>query len=749
MATAVLDFFDPHFHVWDVSEGGKHDGSVLFSPSGKSHYGVKAYENDVAGCGMRHVGGVFVEAMSVCFVKERGDSFEKRCLEEVEWAGSNLSRSSRKYAIVASLALEEDNSVASLRKLAKRRGTTIRGIRQILNYEPSWPRNAQLGNLLRNESWWKGFAALEAVDFSFDMQINPHQFEDAYALIQAYPKIRVIINHLGCPTLDDLKDPQKSSIYWNGLKKLASCPNVCMKISMLCYIYPDWDGASKDGKDESKLVIASVHRVIETFGTDRCFFASNYPVDIKDGWAAERLFLAFRRLAAIYPQSVRRKLFSENAARTYRVDISTPATISAHITSLHASNQTVRSVASKHYWLQICPDLHIADDAFMKSTMPLRLDGALIEDVRNRIDREGYAHVTENALRWNAPVKSGTLAKAVRRLLEFGWPPTFLLIFDEAWSMIQNMSGIMRDASGGNRLNFDILAWHIDPRKDEAGFSPHRDRQPANVSETFRESDGSAKYTTCWIALTDAVPDNSCLYMIPKFVDPGYMEGDDAVLSDGDNDNDSRSATGPLWRALKGKESFQHIRAVPAPTGSAVMFTHRTIHWGSKGRKSFSDPRISFSFAASDDTFEPAYLSRSHLPYPRLDLRLALAGAQMIAYFDRFDFSSRELRFFNDLFKSCTDEFHETYKAKVVAEFMAASERALYGSSSTRTKRKRDDDKNRGGATKKSADTDIDAEKEEEEEEEDILDSALDAMLDAELSGAALFRDDFDDDHGM
>ena len=29
-----MDVFDPHFHVWDVSEGGPHDGAVLFAPDG-------------------------------------------------------------------------------------------------------------------------------------------------------------------------------------------------------------------------------------------------------------------------------------------------------------------------------------------------------------------------------------------------------------------------------------------------------------------------------------------------------------------------------------------------------------------------------------------------------------------------------------------------------------------------------------------------------------------------------------------
>ena len=67
-----------------------------------------------------------------------------------------------------------------------------------------------------------------------------------------------------------------------------------------------------------------------------------------------------------------------------------------------------------------------------------------------------------------------------------------------------------------------MLAWHIAPRA--AGFSPHRDRQPADSPGSFRD-DGAAKLTTCWVPLTDATPENSCLYAIPRAHDPGYVAG--------------------------------------------------------------------------------------------------------------------------------------------------------------------------------------------------------------------------------
>merc|ERR1711871_668656 len=115
----------------------------------------------------------------------------------------------------------------------------------------------------------------------------------------------VIINHLGCPTLEDLT--LTPDVYFDGMAALAACPNTFIKISMLCYTDGDWD--------KNDVVLDAVHRVISMFGPERCFFASNFPVDVKDGWPAERPFPAFLKLAAAYDSEARANLFSASAKR--------------------------------------------------------------------------------------------------------------------------------------------------------------------------------------------------------------------------------------------------------------------------------------------------------------------------------------------------------------------------------------------------------------------------------------------------
>lgn len=368
--------------------------------------------------------------------------------------------------------------------------------------------------------------------------------------------------------------------------------------------------------------------------------------------------------------------------------------------ALHINKQTVDGVFDENYWKQLCPKLHVNDTSYQQEalkTLLLPLDSKTQKNYHSRLTTEGYFQVggEERNEKFLCMEK---LAKHVPKLMQYGWPPSFLIMFDELWALVYQMSEIMQKTTG-NQMNMDILIWYIDPNEDQSGFSPHRDRQPENPKITFRE-DGTPLYATCWIPFTDACPDNSCLYIIPKWADPGYTEGDD----------DEKD---PLQVALSTKEAYQNIRSIPLQAGSAVLFTHRIIHWGSKGRKGYHTPRIACSFAGADDSYEPAYFSREHLPFPPMSLRLSLLAAQMLIYYQRFSFSAKELSFFYKLYRKNKEHFCNSYVQKVEFEFVNSikeNERP-----------------------------------EQPDSDDDIMDDALNAVLEAKMNGYDGFDDDFDE----
>ncbi len=96
--------------------------------------------------------------------------------------------------------------------------------------------------------------------------------------------------------------------------------------------------------------------------------------------------------------------------------------------------------------------------------------------LKQRLDDDGYYQVDAPAL--NLSGNHTKLAQGVVALEAHGWPATFIIMYDEAWTIAHEVEHLVRKTSGGCTNNLDMLAWKIDANMGEAGFSPHRDRQP-------------------------------------------------------------------------------------------------------------------------------------------------------------------------------------------------------------------------------------------------------------------------------
>ena len=387
-----------------------------------------------------------------------------------------------------------------------------------------------------------------------------------------------------------------------------------------------------------------------------------------------------------------------------------PLTLSnmAFETLFTRKNQSAWS--GREHWTELC-HLHISDEKAKQENESKRSPSNGKDRLRTGLVEDGYVlvdDVVEEQLTSN-------LKDAIISLHARGYPATFVLLYDETWELARLALKTLSVATHpSNIFNFDILAWHIDPRENVAGFSPHRDRQPIDVKSSFHE-DQQAKYVTMWMALTDATPENSCLYVIPKQSDPGYTDGDSDSGTDLTDQRDD-----PLWRALSNKESFQNIRALPRQAGQSVIFTHRILHWGSRGNPNSlqHEPRVAISFVCSDPTFERPYLNSSHFP-PNFTTRLLLVCAQLLMYYQRLDLPKECIRACYEYCKDHAAELDTAYRNKVTVEFVKAMKEAT--------------DSNSNGDLQ---DTD---------ENDDGDDALLEAMLDAEEGGYGDFEDEFDE----
>lgn len=99
--------------------------------------------------------------------------------EESKWVQDVSNSVSNEIGIVGYADLSKKDVDSLLKSQSELKG--MRGIRQILNHHPTnpnltWPK-VERPNYLTSEDWKSGYALLEKYNFSFDLQINPHQLK--------------------------------------------------------------------------------------------------------------------------------------------------------------------------------------------------------------------------------------------------------------------------------------------------------------------------------------------------------------------------------------------------------------------------------------------------------------------------------------------------------------------------------------------------------------------------------------------
>ncbi len=182
----------------------------------------------------------------------------------------------------------------------------FRGIRHMLNWgETERYRLCDRGDYMQDAAWLAGLRRLGARGYSFDLQVNVWQLEEAAIAARALPELRIILNHAGMPF--EYRDAGLG-VWRRGIAALAACPNTAAKVSGLGMVDPAWDAAS---------VRPLFDFMLEAFGPARLMFASNFPIDRLYG-SYGRVYGAYRALAADLSTEERRALFFDTAQAIYR-----------------------------------------------------------------------------------------------------------------------------------------------------------------------------------------------------------------------------------------------------------------------------------------------------------------------------------------------------------------------------------------------------------------------------------------------
>jgi len=297
-----MQVVDPHIHLWNLETNHYpwlakpgHTFMGEYGPLARTHE-VKEFLADAGE----------VEVLKVVHIDAGHDPADP--LAETRWLQSLIDAPGSR-GMPQGIVAYADLSVPGVDALlaAHAAHPNVRGIRQILNVHPD-PFYDYVGrHFMQEPAWREGFKHLRRHGLSFDLQIYPAQMAEAATLARENPETQIVLNHTGM--FVDRSEVEGWRAWRDGMRLLAGCPNVAVKISGLGMLDHAWTVES---------IRPYVLETIDAFGVKRCMFASNFPVDRLYGSYAD-LWRAFAEVVRGAAEGERIALFRDNAERVYRI----------------------------------------------------------------------------------------------------------------------------------------------------------------------------------------------------------------------------------------------------------------------------------------------------------------------------------------------------------------------------------------------------------------------------------------------
>lgn len=289
---------DAHHHIWRLEKTPWLQGPPVPRIFGRYEplcrdYSIDEFLSEALPCGV--VKSIYVQ-VNVAPGEE---------VDEVVWVQSVARQSAFPHAITAfaDLAAKDVDAVLD-RELA---GGNVRAIRQQMHWhENSSYRFAGRPDIINDEAWRRGLREVHKRGLMFELQVFPGQMDIAERLVRDFPDLAFILLHAGM--LED-----RSANGWArwraGMTRLASCPNVHVKLSGL---------GTFEHACSAPLWQPVIEQTIDMFGPARCLFGSNFPIESLWTTYAE-LVGVMETCLARYSEADRRAVFHDNAARLYRI----------------------------------------------------------------------------------------------------------------------------------------------------------------------------------------------------------------------------------------------------------------------------------------------------------------------------------------------------------------------------------------------------------------------------------------------
>ncbi len=289
---------DAHHHIWlqkDLPWLLGPEQPRIFGPyrAIMRDYTLAEFKADTAGTGIAK--SVYVQA----------NWAPNWFADEVAWVQAEAATQGMIAGIVGHADMTRGDVRLQLDRL--RPHSLMRGIRQQFHWhENPLYRFASGPDLCRDPTVQKNVARLADYGWSFDLQVFAPQMAGAAELARACPEVTFILQHAG---MKEDTSPAGHQAWFDGMRRLADCPNVVTKLSAFgTFIH----------RNDRAFIEEMILTTEALFGAERCMFGSNFPIE-KLWTSYTELFNAFRDGAKSLSQKKRSAIFNDTAARVYRL----------------------------------------------------------------------------------------------------------------------------------------------------------------------------------------------------------------------------------------------------------------------------------------------------------------------------------------------------------------------------------------------------------------------------------------------
>jgi L-fuconolactonase len=287
VTTRPTRIVDAHVHLWDPARtdwypylsGGRELG--MGDVSGMSRrFDVATYQAEAAGWNVEKL-------INVAAATGRHSVEETLAIDEQADADGRIA------AIVGGLPPADSVADAIAMLDVQLAATRLRGVRPMGAGAPPVPDDEVL-------------RAVHDRGLLFELMAHPDQLVDAAARLEAVDDLVVVVEHAGWPRSGS---DDEHALWKVGIDALAGLGDrVVCKLSGL---------AMPLGSMRLDAYAPWLEHAVEAFGTDRCLFASNFPVDGMHG-TLDELYTTFAAFARGLDDGALDRLFATNAERIYR-----------------------------------------------------------------------------------------------------------------------------------------------------------------------------------------------------------------------------------------------------------------------------------------------------------------------------------------------------------------------------------------------------------------------------------------------